>query len=690
LVALKEFAILGSLKPVALSEFVPFCEAFVSILNISDLNINELKLVLGSMTVLFEVIGALFDSVGNRSELIGLLIPKFHIADQSIHFALYNLLFEVFKKCYSGIRENMQQIFDITIASLRCGVDAFIVPVLDFWYNIAKFEHKLSKYGGECDDITLTGIPQLGPVFIDLLTRVGPDTVDSGDLNEVYLSAYAEKCLHWFCHIAGEKTFDAIVPIAGAWLQESDYSFRTAALILCKCVLEIDNHDCVLALFREHFDSLLAMITDSSVLVRTTAMSFFVKLFSKFPDFYQQPEMMEQYLRLVMAAGEADFETMGAVCQSIEALANICRHRLDPSFFSVLFPFMTQVLELPGFESSPLVVPAGDAIAALLHWMPEQSLDQAPQILQVLLGRIQHFSTLLSTAVERAPILQVMAVHCGIVNEIAIRMRQKIAPYVSVTLSVLLQCLDVRDLYMFEDAIIAIVSVIRNPFPEVAEFALRIFDHLIWAQESESPILIETSSVCICELFKEPPPLLVDATSKFTDVISRNLEHDLLPFPAKRELIFAFAQIILGVGPPALVYLDFFFNQLNQFSRHRFDVLHDETDKEIAPGFYAALLAGYTAVLKVIADTDFVEIVIKQFRVISGLLDRISQAINAGVVEENLIARTLEFLNQVLLMFPRRVSQFLTHKSVSQILLFAWEESQEDLAKYMLNRIRQL
>jgi hypothetical protein len=425
-------------------------------------------------------------------------------------------------------------------------------------------------------------------------------------------------------------------------------------------------------------------------MVRTTAMSFFSQLFVVFPDFCQQSDLMEQYFRVLMAAASSDSVTTAAVCHSIEAFANVCRIQLEPAVFSELFQFLAQILEVPGFESTQLVVPVGDAIAALIRWMPGPCAEQAPDVLQLFLGRLQQFAASLSGALEHAAILQVMAVHCGIINEIANRMREKIEPFVSPTLSVLLQCLDLRDHYLFEDAIIAVVSVIKNPFPEIAEFAMRIFNHLIWAQESESPILVEISAICICGLFKEPPPMLVEATPRFIEVLSHNLENDLLPLAAKRELIFAFAQVILGVGPPAIGYCEFYFSQLNQFSRHRFDVDHDQTDKEIAPGFYTALLAGYTALLKVIADTEFTEIFLKQFRVISVLLDRVYHTIQAGVVEENLIRRSLEFFNQVLNMFAGRLSQFLTHKSVTGILIFAWEESSEEMAKYMLTRIRRL
>jgi hypothetical protein len=329
--------------------------------------------------------------------------------------------------------------------------------------------------------------------------------------------------------------------------------------------------------------------------------------------------------------------------------------------------------------ANPLLDEFGDAASVLIEWMPDSLLHELPSVLEHLLNRLSELGESLQFGE--------MAVYCWIVASVAKRLHDGIAPFAGPTLSVLLACMELREPRLVEDAMVATVCIAKFPCPE---FTGRIIDNFLWAQASQSPVLVETSATCICHLFTAPAPVLVEASGRFVEAFARNLEDDVCTLQAKREIVFAFGQIILGVGPPAIVHCEFFLKMLVQFSRLRFDVVKDESDKEIAPGFYQALVSGYTAILRVAEGEVFLEEVIGQFRVISSLLDRIGDAVAKDVYTNELIVRTMEFVACALELFAKRVNQFLTHKSVKIILAVAWEELHIETEKFLLNRIRDL
>jgi hypothetical protein len=213
----------------------------------------------------------------------------------------------------------------------------------------------------------------------------------------------------------------------------------------------------------------------------------------------------------------------------------------------------------------------------------------------------------------------------------------------------------------------------------VLPFRLEILGLLGELQKSESPSLIRLSAVCLQKLWRGIGTELASHQNEFIELLLGNLDNEMLPLQAKTSVVGAVSALLNLESCAA------FLDQLNRLSRVPLRVKHSESDREVAPLLYSALLDGYHTVMELTKETDLIERILTDCkRSVAGLFRQMS---GNDEFDESLMRQIIKFLRLCLDLYANRLNVFLRRQDVANILRIGLDEFDIEECRYLAKTI---
>jgi hypothetical protein len=648
-----------------------FCEHLAAIISGADLPIAELRELLSVYSSIFDVFGFVWESSDDRSTLISVLRQKFEIPDTRIHFALYDLLFVMFRRFYDDIMPNMEQLFEATIPSLDADDPAYVAPVLDFWHRVTQFERGLD----DCHDIVETAADSLLPVLLSCVTQIPEDEVHIDVFNQIDVPNLARKCLRGISALAPERTFAFVAERCLAMLTAAEWRDRAGGLLGLSAVMKGPNRATKCEFFMAQFPILMALTTDDSVVVSSTAVFVIARAVAHFHEFLEEQAIAQEVLYLCVAWAPPAWLFVHRGVSLIEAVVKWGKIASD--VFQGLFDYLGGLAFQDGFEMPKFLLQnITDSFAALIRATPE-GWEELPNFLNAILAHVQQLGASLDHSENRLCVCARISLDCVLIHSIATELGSDLDEQLcNECLEVIMKVLQLPD--CLEDGLIAAIAVVRLS-EAVLPFRLQILGLLGELQKSESPSLIALSAVCLQKLWGEIGAELANRRGEFIALLLGNLDNEMLPLHAKTSVVGAISAML------NLEYCVPFLEQLNRISRVPLRVRTSENDREVAPLLYGALVNGYHTVMYLTKETDLVGRLLTDCkRTVAGLFRQMS---GNDEFDELLMMQIVKFLRLCLDLYPNKLNVFLRRQDVGNILGIGYNELDIEECRFLAKRI---
>jgi hypothetical protein len=673
----------------------PVCVFLVWLITKAGLEINELADMIRIFASVFHYFGDFFHSIEMRSDLLAVISQILQTTDQSLHFAGYNLLFAFFSHFYDDIMPSMQEVFQMTIGTLTIGLRNLIPAVLDFWSQVADFElvkfrklNKISKNDPPIyNKIIDQSCDQLTTIILKLLVDFSDEVVDFDSLHEIDVQTWASKCLRTISELASGQIFSRIVTEGSKMIGDSDWHVRAAALRACSSIVKGDERELRREFFTNNFAVFLAKLEDPVPSVRIEAYNLLRLLIETFWELVAVGDFMGSFIEKVERC--ENIESPIVVTFAIVALGSFCSTCSNQRCFSTLetlydriFNILTRTVENSRSNCPYLFERAIESLGKLVSCTPDSHLCRVEAVLTNSLQQINACGRKIG-CVSADAALNEMSQYCLLIFYITQRLKIQFKAHLAETVSVLLKCVRLQNQILFDDALLALVSILAftPPSEVIADYVRPILEQVLWALRTHSPSTVIVGCVALFRLFDTHASRLTEMTPEFFTELISSVNDDNVPLDAKSEMVRALAQIVMKSGETG--YFDVFWAALAKLAKLPIDIAKN---REVASKLFYSLIFGFYAMVVVTKnDGERKEAIIKQYQVISGLIEKIW--INE-IFERNVIVWTIQLMKEVVSSFGRRVNVFLHRKAVEVLLTEGWDTYHLDEARYVAKEIQ--
>jgi hypothetical protein len=251
-------------------------------------------------------------------------------------------------------------------------------------------------------------------------------------------------------------------------------------------------------------------------------------------------------------------------------------------------------------------------------------------------------------------------------------MQKQIHELVLMTMTALIDCLNLQAPLVYEEAILAAGAVMEHAGENGVPFIVETVRHILLSQISQSPSITALGAVCAGKLYRGHGQRMDGLTIEIMSAFQRNLDDDMVPMETKKRLLDAVAVIIERAGT-GLSFWEFYFEELEKFT---ILPLTESSDQEAMLSLMAALANGYRTLITVAGEDPTIARVFQKFRLIVGLIDKIvkSQWCNLDIEKECQLEVACAVTNLVgaVLRCPielqKRVNGLLHRQCVKQVL----------------------
>lgn len=608
---------------------------------------------------------------------------------------LYRLLFTVFQTCYENITDNMEQIFQICINSLSSDDEYVIIVPIRFWKEVATFEFQIIKEVernvqlGKTTDIALHNFTcdvaenLLAPIieFMFRTARDQPPEVDSG---EISLCTEASETILAFGQLSN-CVFDFVVNNFEEMSSSSDWQIQYVSLILLSCIIEGPNKHDQIEFFESIFANIISMLNNPSNSIKDAVLWIVGIIFKTYEAIATNNDIFSFLQEIIPLSESEPYIISTRVCDIINIIGRnfegICN---KSSIFQNAFPdLLDAMMKAFDREDAPLTilgVHSTEAIAALITSTPSSHEIIIVNLLKELNNRIiEEFKR--PDIVPNEYTQMKIQFYCIIIGAIIKRMGPEINPYSEPIMITLLNLLSKKSAILQLEGLITLSRLIKLTGENVRPYIPQIVQIFITSQESKMSEIVEMSSLLISCLFQTLGGEMTadeDLNKQIIMAFNMNFEDENISLPAKIQILSSMSEMV-----KILTYLagteftENFVSKLNELQMI-FYTSSEQIDNETLCLLTATILDGYASLILSSMESDFIEIVIRNYREVTKIFNKICKLV--PYITEKLMVTIINFLKVVLDNIALRVNTQLNKRCVTSVLEFISTIDKKDIA----------
>jgi importin subunit beta-1 len=218
-----------------------------------------------------------FENQDERNYIMNVVFECTQSKDQKVVISGFECLVKIATLYYSKLPQYMQQLFNVTLESIKSSPEPVALQAIEFWSTICDEELYLMEEIADdnemgvqptvvCHNFIKGAYKFVVPLLLECLTKQDEDA----DEDTWGVAMAGATCLNLVSNVLQDEIIETVVPFVQKFLASPDWHFREAAVMAFGSILEGATNN-IVNLIREALVPLVGLMSDSSEHVKDTA-----------------------------------------------------------------------------------------------------------------------------------------------------------------------------------------------------------------------------------------------------------------------------------------------------------------------------------------------------------------------------------------------------------------------------------
>ncbi|XP_012277181.2 importin subunit beta-1 [Orussus abietinus] len=541
-----------------------------------------------------------FEIETERNFIMEVVCEATQSSNTQVRVAALQCLVKIMSLYYQYMEPYMgPALFPITLEAMKCEIDEVALQGIEFWSNVADEEMDLSMEEGEANDggrppvkvsrhYAKGALQYLVPVLMRMLTKQ-EEFDDEDDWNP---SKAAGVCLMLLASCCEESIVPYVLPFVKVNIKNPDWRYRDAAVMVFGSILGGLEANTLKPLVEQAMPTLIELMYDRSVVVRDTTAWTFGRVCEMIPEAAINETYLKPLLESLVNGLKAEPRVAANVCWAFTGLAEASYesaegtndgNQPDTYCMSQYFDFIIQRLlettDRPDGAQANLRSAAYEAIMEMVKNSPRDCYVTVQRTTMVILERLQQvlqMETHIQNNSDRVQFNDLQSLLCATLQSVLRKVTAEDAPQISdAIMTALLSMFNSNSCKaggVQEDALMAVSTLVERLGEGFLKYMDAFKPFLCLGLKNHAEYQVCCSAVGltgdICRALKGK---MLPYCDEIMTLLLENLGNDSVHRSVKPQILAAFGDIALGIGPEFKKYLDVVLQTLSQASRANVD-----------------------------------------------------------------------------------------------------------------------
>ncbi|KAH8279580.1 hypothetical protein KR018_003313 [Drosophila ironensis] len=574
-----------------------------------------------------------FEMEMERNFIMEVVCEATQSQDSQICVAALQCLVKIMTLYYQFMEPYMARaLFPITLAAMKSDNDAVALQGIEFWSNVCDEEIDLSLESQDAMDqgrapqraskhYARGALQFLTPVLVEKLTK--QDECDDDDTWSP--SKAASVCLMVLATCCEDDIVPHVLPFIKENIESSNWRFRDAAVMTFGSVLNGLEPQTLRPLVEQAMPTLIRLMYDSSVIVRDTTAWTFGRICDVVPEAAINKDYLQTLLECFVKSLKSEPRVAANVCWAFIGLSDAAyeaasaaspdgqtpqTYALSPYFEYII----TQLLETTDRTDAAQANLRSAAYEALMDMIKNSPLDcylvvqRTTIVILERLNQVMQMETHINNHSDRHQFNDLQSLLCATLQSVLRKVREEDAPQISDAIMTAL-------LTMFtssagkaggvqEDAFLAVSTLVELLGGQFVKYMPAFKDFLIMGLKNYQEYQVCCASVGLTgDIFRALKDQMLPYCDEIMSVMMSNLSEASLHRTVKPQILSAFGDMALSIGPHFVNYLPMVLEMLRAASNLQTDESNYDMNEYINE-LRESVLEAYTGIIQGLKGTE--------------------------------------------------------------------------------------
>nr|CAH7741023.1 unnamed protein product [Callosobruchus chinensis] len=540
-----------------------------------------------------------FDQPTERNYIMEVVCEATQSPDSQIKVAALQCLVKIMSLYYQYMEPYMAPaLFPITLEAMKSENDAVALQGIEFWSNVSDEEVDLAIEDTEAAEAgrpparvsrhyAKGALQYIVPILLQKLTKQ-EELDDEDDWNP---SKAAGVCMMLLATCCEDEIVPHVLPFVKENIKSENWRFRDASLMAFGSILGGLENNTLKPLVEQAMPTLIELMYDNSVSVRDTAAWTFGRICEIIPEAAINETYLKPLLESLITGLKAEPRVAANVCWAFSGMAEAAYEAADANddgqvetyILSQYFEFIVQRLlettdRLDGGQAN-LRPAAYEALMEMVKNSPKDCYVTVQKTTMVILERLQQVLQMESHIVnhsERSQFNDLQSLLCGTLQSVLRKVTPEDAPQISDAIMTAMLTMfnsnSCKSGGVQEDALMAVstlVEVLGEGFIKYMD-AFKPFLYLGLKNHQEYQVC-GTAVGLTGDIFRALKLKVLPYCDEIMTLLLENLGDQSVHRSVKPQILTAFGDMVLSIGPEFKKYLDVVMQTLAQASQAHVD-----------------------------------------------------------------------------------------------------------------------
>lgn len=551
---------------------------------------NEVKLSAAkALDNALEFAKANFENQEERNYIMNVVFECTQSKDQKVVIAGFECLVKIASLYYTKLPQYMQQLFNVTLESIKSSPQPIALQAIEFWSTICDEELYLmeeiatdNEMGVQstvvCHNFIKGAYKFVVPLLLESLTKQEEDA----DEDTWGIAMAGATCLNLVSNVLQDEIIDTVVPFVQKFLASPDWHFREAAVMAFGSILEGATNN-IVNLIRDALVPLVGLMSDSSEHVKDTAVWTIGRVCQLHPLAIRGPPFDHIMQALVLRLKDIPKVSSNACW----ALSNVAEafddedvkpaEKFHPYFLPVV-QALFETVSRSDVDEDNLRIAGFEAINAWVKVATPDCLEPISRLVPEALKRLANtFNVQILTTDDRDTQQEEQGLLCGLLQTCIQKLENGVKPFGDGMFELFLKVLNTKGAAVHEEAFMAI-GALANAMEGDFEKYMSVFrPYLLMGLRNHEEYTVCTVSVGVVgDISRAIQRKIVPYCDDIITILLENLQNVNLNRTVKPPILSCFGDIALSICGDFTKYLAVVMSMLQQATTIQVDTRDDE------------------------------------------------------------------------------------------------------------------
>ncbi|KAL8619198.1 Importin subunit beta-1 [Nucella lapillus] len=541
-----------------------------------------------------------FDKETERHFIMQVVCEATQSADTRVRVAALQCLVKIMSLFYQYMKHYMgPALFAITIEAMENDVDEIALQGIEFWSTVCDEEVDLAIEFSEAAEqgrppertsmfYAKGALQYLVPLLLGTLAK--QEEYDDDD--EWNPCKAAGVCLMLMATCCEDDVVPHVLPFVKDNIRHADWRFRDAAVMAFGSILEGPDSEKLKAVVEQAMPMLIELLTDQSVVVRDTAAWTVGRVCEILPEAVLNESCLNPLLMALIKGLEAEPRVASNICWAFSSLAEAAYESADnvdgtcePETYCLSSSFETMVQKLlettdrPDGNQHNLRNAAYEALMELVKNSPKDCYVIVQKTTMIILERLERvlgMEAAIQSTNDRVQYNDLQSLLCATLQSVVRKMTPEDAPKISdqimTALLSMFQNTTGKAGNVQEDALVAVSTLCEVLGDNFEKYLDAFKPYLLMGLKNYAEYQVCLAAVgLVGDMCRALGLKILPSCNELMMVLLENLGNESVHRSVKPQILSAFGDIALAIGPNFRCYLDVVLTTLQQASQAQVD-----------------------------------------------------------------------------------------------------------------------